>query len=65
MESPTNKTPSNFEKALGDPFFAQKLDQMSKGTHNLSKMMFSNDSVSNRKKKESLYDYHKIQSTSQ
>jgi hypothetical protein len=51
-------TPTNFEKGLSDPFFASKLDKMSKVSY--SKMMFTNDKV---KDNESLYDYLKIQST--
>jgi hypothetical protein len=51
-------SPSNFEKKLSDPFFASKLDKMSKISY--SKMMYSNQ---NTKDKESLYDYQKIQST--
>jgi len=63
VESPKSRTPNNFEKALADPLFASKLDKMSKNS--LSKMMFSNDKVAAQRRKESLYDYHKIQSTSQ
>jgi hypothetical protein len=48
-------SPTNFDKGLSDPFFASKLDKMSKVS--FSKMMFSNDKV---KDKESLYDYMKI-----
>lgn len=59
MESPNSQTPKDFEKALADPLFASKLDRMDKlSKSSLSKMMFSN-----QRRGESLYDYHKIQST--
>ena len=45
----------HFDK-LNDPFFASKLDKKM----NFSKMMYDN---TNKKDKESLYDYQKIQST--
>ena len=54
------QSPKHFEKGLSDPFFASKLDKLSKVSY--SKMMFTNDKV---KDKESLYDYLKIQSTAQ
>ena len=45
----------NKDKNLNDPFFASRLEKMSKLS--LGKQMYNNDPVAERKKKEALYDY--------
>ena len=45
----------NKDKNLNDPFFASRLEKMSKLS--LGQQMYNNDPVAERKKKEALYDY--------
>ena len=58
-----SKQKNQFESGLNDPFFATRLENLEKLRY--SKLMNSKEQRSKQTRRESLYDYQKIQSTSQ